>query len=198
MVRVHEQTVREFCALAMRLIDNVFVDPFCEWYLTLKWVPSIIKRMTNPLESPSLAQAPSLQQAIVQLCQQYDVVALYVFGSQATAVWQWAITNQTVKLPAGHDVDIGVKVRSGERLTTMQKVTLAQAIEELLAVPRVDLVCLDDADPFIAVNIIRGERLYVADSYWADEYELYILRRAGDLAPFERARIKMILEGRLI
>jgi hypothetical protein len=35
-------------------------------------------------------------------------------------------------------------------------------------------------DAFVAVNIIRGERLYVEDDYLADEYELYVLRRALD------------------
>ena len=32
-----------------------------------------------------------------------------------------------------------------------------------------------------------------ADSYEADEYDLYVLRRAGDLAPHERERIALIL-----
>ena len=40
---------------------------------------------------------------------------------------------------------------------------------------------------------MRGERLYARDAYWADEYELYVLRRAGDLAPLERERMAMIL-----
>jgi hypothetical protein len=58
---------------------------------------------------------------------------------------------------------------------------------------RVDLVVLQEADPFLAVEIIRGERLYVRDEYEADEYDLYILRRAGDLAPLERERQALIL-----
>ena len=50
-------------------------------------------------------------------------------------------------------------------------------------------VCLPhfcNAYPFLAVNVIRGERLFCSDRYAADEYELYILRRAGDLAELER------------
>jgi hypothetical protein len=53
---------------------------------------------------------------------------------------------------------------------------------------------LDEADPFLAANIIRGERLFAANSDSADEYDLYVLRRAGDFVPLERERIAMILK----
>jgi hypothetical protein len=55
------------------------------------------------------------------------------------------------------------------------------------------VVCLQEADPFLAANVVRGERLYARDEYEADEYDLYVLRRAGDLAPLERERIALIL-----
>jgi hypothetical protein len=70
---------------------------------------------------------------------------------------------------------------------------LAAALEDLFGAQRVDLVVLPEADPFLAANIIRGERLYCRDETEADEYELYVLRRAGDLAPLERERIALIL-----
>jgi hypothetical protein len=53
---------------------------------------------------------------------------------------------------------------------------------------------LGAADPFLAVEIIRGERLYAEDHLQADEYDLYVLRRAGDLVPLERERQALILE----
>ena len=51
---------------------------------------------------------------------------------------------------------------------------------------------LTEADPFLAANIIRGERLYAADAHAGVEYELYVLRRAGDLAPLERERLALL------
>ena len=54
----------------------------------------------------------------------------------------------------------------------MQKVKLTQDLETLLSVLRVDLFCLEEADPFLAANIIRGERLFTADIHAADECEL--------------------------
>jgi hypothetical protein len=67
------------------------------------------------------------------------------------------------------------------------------AFEDLFDVGKVDLVLLSEADPFLAVNIIRGERLYCVEEDGADEYDLYVLRRAGDLAHFERERIERVL-----
>ena len=67
------------------------------------------------------------------------------------------------------------------------------ALEDLFSVNRVDLVSLPEADPFLAANIIRGERIFSKDTYLADEYDLYILRRAGDLIPLERERIDLIM-----
>jgi hypothetical protein len=74
---------------------------------------------------------------------------------------------------------------------------LSIAFEDLFSVARVDLLNIPEVDPFLAANIIRGERLYCRDEYEGDEYELYILRRAGDLAPFEKERIALIMEGAL-
>lgn len=82
----------------------------------------------------------------------------------------------------------------GRRLSIREKAELAVALENLLGADRVDLVLLAEADPFLAVNVIRGERLFCRDAYAADEYELYVLRRAGDLAGFERLRIERILD----
>jgi predicted nucleotidyltransferase len=134
-------------------------------------------------------------QTIAEICEQYGVVTLYLFGSQAKLVWEQVTTGKPISLLAGHDVDVGVRSRPSHNLSTKGKVNLAQVLEEVFGAPRVDLVCLEEADPFLAANIIRGERLYAADAYAADEYELYVLRRAGDLAPFERSRLDMILEG---
>jgi len=93
--------------------------------------------------------------------------------------------------PSESDVDIAILTAAP--LSLDQKVRFAQALEALLDVPRVDLVTLADADPFLAANAIRGLRLFAHDPYQADEYDLYVLRRAGDLAPLERERMSLIL-----
>jgi predicted nucleotidyltransferase len=131
------------------------------------------------------------QKVINTLCQRYDVQAMYVFGSRATEVL--ALIEGSVDALVGCERDVDIAILTGSPLSVEQKVELSIALEDTLGAPRVDLVVLNNADPFLAANAIRGYRLYARDSYEADEYELYVLRRAGDLAPFERKRIAMIM-----
>lgn len=132
-------------------------------------------------------------EALVRLCDEFRVDMLYVFGSRAGEVRKWLAGDRPGLPPDVADVDIGVKAARGTQLSVRDKVRLALALEDLLGVTRVDLIDLGDADPFLAANVIRGERLYARDAYEADEYDLYVLRRAGDLAPLERERMALIL-----
>jgi hypothetical protein len=68
-------------------------------------------------------------------------------------------------------------------------------LEELFDVPRVDLVVLSEVGTLLALNVIRGELLYCCDRHAQAEYELYIMRKAADLAPFVHARFEQILSG---
>lgn len=126
------------------------------------------------------------------LAARFKLQIVYAFGSRAKEVAAWPGTKW--QFPASDsDVDIGVKPSPGCSLDPMEKVGIAQSVEDALGVPKVDLVVLPEADPFLAANIIRGERLYCTDTYMADEYELYILRRAGDLIFLEKERIALIM-----
>jgi Polymerase beta, Nucleotidyltransferase len=133
------------------------------------------------------------QAALEQICRKFDVAFLYSFGSRSAEVREW-LEGRRDPLPAGpSDTDIGFQPLAGKKWSVREKVEFAGTMEELLAVSRVDLVCLNEADPFVAAEIIRGERLFAADPHEADEYELYVLRRAGDLAPLERERMALVL-----
>ncbi len=120
------------------------------------------------------------------------VSVLYVFGSRSLEIAGRIAGNPEVNPSPGSDVDIGARPRPGVVWSVADKVRLAQALEDLFGCSRVDLVVLSEADPFLAVEIIRGERVYAEDAYAADEYDLYILRRAGDLEPLERERQALI------
>ncbi len=133
------------------------------------------------------------RQAITEICTRFGIELLYVFGSRAHQVQGW-LEGEVDSLVGGtSDVDIGAKAPWHSPLNVREKVLLAIALEDRLDVGRVDLVCFEDADPFVAAEIIRGECLYAADPHHAAEYELYILRRAGDLVPLERERQALIL-----
>ena len=131
------------------------------------------------------------KETLISICQAYQIQILYAFGSRSKQMSRW-INGELDELPANEsDGDIGVK--PANPLTVQQKVLLTQAFEDLFTLSRIDLVVLSEADPFLAANVIRGERLFANDDYLADEYDLYILRRAGDLIPLERERQALIL-----
>ena len=133
------------------------------------------------------------RESLRQICSTFGVDILYVFGSQAKRAMEW-IDEQMDCFPyRDSDVDVGVKGFPGKSWSVVEKVKLSIALEDLFNCERVDLVVLSEADPFLAAEIIRGERLFAHDERIADEYDLYILRRAGDLVPLERERMSLIL-----
>lgn len=129
------------------------------------------------------------------LCVAYGVAALYAFGSRADEVYTWLNDPAFVLVAGPSDVDISVQLPPMMQWTVQQKVAFAQLLEDFFGVNMVDLGVLNEVDPFLAANVIRGNRLYARSRYEVDEYELYVLRRAGDLLPFERERIALILKG---
>jgi len=129
-----------------------------------------------------------------KIAEKFELDMIYAFGSQAKEVLEWVKKEGFgLSVSPSSDVDIGVKPCAGKRLSAKEKVYLGMALEEFFSVNRVDLVVLPEVDPFLAANIIRGERIYCIDEYEADKYDLYILRRAGDLIPLERERIALIM-----
>lgn len=129
-----------------------------------------------------------------QIAERFEISIIYVFGSKAKEVAEWVEKEGfELSISASSDVDIGVKPSPEKKLSVKEKVHLSMALEDLFSVNRVDLVVLPEVDPFLAANIIRGERIYCIDEYEADKYDLYILRRAGDLIPLERERIALIM-----
>lgn len=134
-----------------------------------------------------------LEADLVDICQRYNLVAVYAFGSRAEEIAGRVRGESVTATSSDADVDVGVLPVLGREIGVRAQVDLMQALEDLFDVARVDLVFLREADPFVAANIVRGERLYARDSYSADEYDLYVLRRAGDLAPLERERMALIL-----
>lgn len=135
----------------------------------------------------------SMLEQLREICDRYRIDLVYSFGSRTCEVRDFLNGLGELDKSIPSDVDIGVRVSPGHGVMSVrEKVQLATEMEELLGVGRVDLVILSEADPFLSANVVRGERIFCRDPYLADEYELYILRRAGDLAPLELERLSMI------
>ncbi len=93
--------------------------------------------------------------------------------------------------------DLAITLERETELSARERVRLTIDLERFFNVPRVDLVLLWDADAFLAVDVIRGDLLYCNDPDQQSLDELYVLRRAGDLAYFEEQRLSGILSGEL-
>lgn len=107
------------------------------------------------------------------------ILALYLFGSRADGTEH-----------ERSDVDLAVLFR--EPVDLGEVISLETRFEDRLGLP-VDLIDFGKASPFLALRVVRGERLYCTEKTRCNEFELYVLRRAADLAPFERERRRMLL-----
>lgn len=154
--------------------------------------------MTEFQRSQMQHKITDIRDLLSDLARQYHLVALYVFGSRA-AEFAARVAGETVAAAfPSSDVDIGVLPARGHRLTAQDRVRLAIALEDALYVDRVDLVILPEASPYLALDVVCGELLCVTDPDAEAAYQLYVLRRAGDLAPLERERRQMLLEEEAI
>jgi predicted nucleotidyltransferase len=136
-----------------------------------------------------------LRETLNDLADRYSLTSLYVFGSQAHEVALCLQRSILSTLNPETDIDIGVQPIPGKILTAQDRVEITLTLEELFRIQRVDLVVLSEAAPFLALDIIKGELIYCKDPDRQAEDELYILRRAGDLAYYERQRRHLIIDG---
>jgi predicted nucleotidyltransferase len=135
-----------------------------------------------------------LKIGLEQIARRYRLEEIYAFGSRASEIAA-RVRGETAGEDYPHsDVDVGVRTKPGSTLKASERVQLSLEIEDMLETPRVDLVVLQEADAFLALEIIRGELLYAEDLDRQSRFELYVLRRAGDLVPFKKERIRMIME----
>lgn len=132
-----------------------------------------------------------LKDEIAGLARKYRLQIIYAFGSRAKEVFG-RVTGQTRRSSRSKsDLDIGVKPQ--RPLTVKEKVEIALFFEDRFDVPRVDVVVIPEAPALLAYEIVTGELLYAKNENFEAEYQLYIMRRTGDLLPYERLKKEMIL-----
>ena len=136
-----------------------------------------------------------LQTELEQICRRFGVASLYAFGSRAEEIAAKVAGRPPVSGPADSDLDVAVQPAPDGLRGVDDRVRLTQALEDLFDVARVDLVILPQASPFLVADAVRGELLFCDDEDRQSHEELYYLRRAADLAPFQRDRLKGLLSG---
>jgi hypothetical protein len=130
------------------------------------------------------------------LCRSSGLIAVFAFGSRGDEIQQrLSGIDPEIENPAS-DLDLGVLADRDVDFDVMRIVDFSCAVEDLFGVPRADIVDLRKAPPYLALDAIRGHRIFCADDFEASVFELFVLRRAGDLAYHERERRRMLLTPR--
>jgi len=140
----------------------------------------------------------AIPEALERLARRHGLRDVYVFGSRAAEIAarvRGSAVSTSGVAPSSSDVDIAVEPLQGRTLSARDRVRLADELEGLFNALRVDLVILSEARAFLAFEIVSGELLYTGDALAQAEHELYVLRRAADLAPFQRERVAAILSS---
>jgi predicted nucleotidyltransferase len=135
----------------------------------------------------------TLSRQLDRVTQRYQIRDVYVFGSRAQEIARRVAGAEMAMARSSSDVDVAVQPLRGRHLDAQDRVRLTAELEDLFDAPRVDLLILSEVRPFLAVDVVRGELLYTADARAQAEHELYILRRAADLAHFQHERVRQIL-----
>ena len=132
-----------------------------------------------------------IKEKISKIASKYHLQIIYAFGSRAKEVLDMMEGKISHLSSSPSDLDIGIKPE--KPLTVEEKVEIAVFFEDLFDLPRVDAVVLPEAPILLAFKIVTGEILYRQDQTYEAEYQLYIMRRAAELLPFERLKQKMIM-----
>ena len=117
-------------------------------------------------------------------CRTAGVLALYLFGSRAADGLR-ALQGDAVD-GSGSDLDVGV-VFAGRDADIAKLPMLQVALEDAYAPLRIDLVPLQRVDALFQFSAVDGVRVFAADVYRADLFELVVMRKAAELLPIQRA-----------
>jgi predicted nucleotidyltransferase len=121
--------------------------------------------------------------AVDEACRAAGVLALYLFGSRSADGLR-ALRGEAI-VRAGSDLDVGVVFEG--RDADLAKLPLLQvALEDAFAPLRIDLVPLQRVDGLFQFAAVDGHRVFAADGYRADFYELVVMRKAAELLPIQR------------
>jgi predicted nucleotidyltransferase len=153
--------------------------------------------IANALAGVRLLPMNRLAEALATIASKYGIRDVYVFGSRAQEVSALLAEGEDAHHleASGSDLDLAVQPVRGRSLSARELVRLTDELERLFRVTRVDLVVLGLASPLLALEVVKGELLHTSDPLGQAEQELYILRRAADLAPFRLERVRAILDA---
>lgn len=118
-----------------------------------------------------------------QICEDFGLLALYLFGSRADDGLR-LLRGEEVS-GEGSDLDVGIVFRSlPQDLSVLSR--LQVELEEIFEPLRVDVVPLHQVDALFQYSTIEGHRVAATDEDEADRYELIVMNMATELLFIQR------------
>lgn len=143
----------------------------------------------------AIIRSVNIRASLDRIATDYRLDAIYAFGSRAAEARGMVAAGTGLFAGSQSDLDVGILPEHDIHLDATRRAGLVSALEDVFAPARVDLVVLPEASPYLALDIVTGELLLARNTDREAEYQLFVLRRAGDLAPFERERRALVLAG---
>lgn len=134
-----------------------------------------------------------IKKEIEKVAFRFHLQLIYAFGSKGKEAFLMAEGKITSLSPSASASDLDIGIKPKEPLTVEEKVEIAIFFEELFDVQRVDVVILPEAPISLALEIVTGEILYTQDITYEAEYQLYIMKMAAELSPYEHMKKKMVM-----
>jgi len=131
---------------------------------------------------------PEAAAQVAAIAARFGVDVLYAFGSRAREALAHVNGRGTFAAGGTSDLDLAALPQAARLWSLDERVLMTAAFEDMFEAPRVDLIVLSEAPAFLALAAVSGELLFARNAVREANYQLYVLRRAGDLAPFERER----------
>ncbi len=130
-----------------------------------------------------------MESRLHHVCNKNGMSLLYLFGSQARSALDYLQSDGTAGAVGDSvaDLDIGVVTSSplplaGERHRLYASLT--NDLQDYFPAFRVEVVLLEEHHSVFQYEALKGFCIYCSSIEVKDQYEISILRRAADFAPF--------------
>jgi len=111
----------------------------------------------------------------------YNIVLAYLFGSQKDSGMKYLL-DQSVEIEETSDLDIGILLETPPLHLYKFYGNLYYDLSAIFEPFIIDIILLHEVNYLLKYEIIKGNRIYVLDEEFADEYEEKITKFASDLS----------------
>jgi len=132
--------------------------------------------------------------AIRELAEEYGIILVYLFGSQAEKGAKY-LNGAKVRPDEFSDLDVAVAFKNPPSNAIKIYGRLYKDFSEIFDHLSIDLIFIHEVDTLFQYEIIKRIRIFEEDASSADELEERIMKMAEDLAFKKRILNKEILEA---